>query len=327
MAKFFFEKGDYQNAFKCYLRGKDYCVNAEQTIEMCINSIILSIESGSWSMIPQYISRVETAMTQLNDNEEKKLVDGKLKIAYGLYYLDIGKKKHAAKKFVSVNSAVGMSFNDVFSPQDIVLYGGILALATYDRSELKDILIDSPDFKDYLEYNPVVQEVMMSFYESRYPSFLKGLDQLSIELSMDIYLCNHLDSLLKIIKEKALCQYIRPFVSVDLVKMSKIFNFQDVLQLEMELVTLIQKKEILGRIDAHQKILFLKESQPLQSALHNVMRVGDEFILQLERKILKLNLSKYPDFVVKAPSSNGKGNKGGTSSSSSSMISAINILG
>jgi hypothetical protein len=45
-------------------------------------------------------------------------------------------------------------FNDVIAPQDIALYGGLCALATFDRSELASKVIDDVAFKQFLELAP-----------------------------------------------------------------------------------------------------------------------------------------------------------------------------
>jgi COP9 signalosome complex subunit 1 len=45
-------------------------------------------------------------------------------------------------------------FNDVIAPQDIAVYGGLCALATFDRSELASKVIDDVAFKQFLELAP-----------------------------------------------------------------------------------------------------------------------------------------------------------------------------
>lgn len=42
-----------------------------------------------------------------------------------------------------VSPELASSFNDVASQQDVALYGGLCALASFDRAELKSKLIDN----------------------------------------------------------------------------------------------------------------------------------------------------------------------------------------
>ena len=60
-----------------------------------------------------------------------------LKAASGLALLDGKKYKLAARRFVEVPPELGSEFSDVLAAQDVALYGGLTALASFDREELK----------------------------------------------------------------------------------------------------------------------------------------------------------------------------------------------
>lgn len=40
-------------------------------------------------------------------------------------------------QFLDVSCGLGDTFNEVILPRDVAIYGGLCALATYDRSEIK----------------------------------------------------------------------------------------------------------------------------------------------------------------------------------------------
>jgi hypothetical protein len=44
----------------------------------------------------------------------------------------------------------------VIAPEDVAMYGGFCALATFDREELKSKVMDSPAFKGFLDLVPKV---------------------------------------------------------------------------------------------------------------------------------------------------------------------------
>ena len=47
-------------------------------------------------------------------------------------------------------------YQDVLSAQDIAVYGGLCALASFDRSDLRGYVINNVSFRDYMEVNPEV---------------------------------------------------------------------------------------------------------------------------------------------------------------------------
>lgn len=48
-----------QNAFKSYVRTRDYCTTGKHVIQMCLNVIKVSIELGNYVHVNNYISKAE----------------------------------------------------------------------------------------------------------------------------------------------------------------------------------------------------------------------------------------------------------------------------
>ncbi|MCO5556893.1 hypothetical protein L7F22_010447 [Adiantum nelumboides] len=103
---------------------------------------------------------------QTPDNREPQVV-AKLRVAAGLAFLENQKYKHAARKFVETSSDLGVSYTEVIAPQDVATYGGLCALASFDRAELKSKVIDNINFKNFLELVPEVRELIHDFYASQ----------------------------------------------------------------------------------------------------------------------------------------------------------------
>jgi hypothetical protein len=55
-----------------------------------------------------------------------------------------------------VNAAMGSEYNDVIAPQDVANAGVLCGLATFNRAEMQEHLIDNIDFREYLESAPQV---------------------------------------------------------------------------------------------------------------------------------------------------------------------------
>lgn len=100
---------------------------------MCMNIIKVSIEMNNYALVGQYVGRAEQTLT-----EPDAVTLSKIKVAAALAELDAKKYKQVARKLISeTDIAIDKTFNDVMSVQDIAIIGGLCALASYDRKELK----------------------------------------------------------------------------------------------------------------------------------------------------------------------------------------------
>ena len=108
---------------------------------------------------------------------------------------------------------------DLMSPNNVAIYGGLTALATFDRTELlKQVcnslvmsqshiipplqVISSTQFKLFLELEPQLREVLQCFYDSRYGHCLKLLEDMKDNLLLDLYLAPHIQALFSMIRLK-----------------------------------------------------------------------------------------------------------------------------
>jgi len=203
---------------------------------------------------------------------------------------------------------IGNNFSEIISPQDIAIYGGLCALVSFERSELKHKLIDNVSFKSFLEIVPDVRELINDFYSCRYASCLALLEKIRPELLLDIYLHDHVRELYEKIRNKALVQYVSPFTTVDLHRMAEAFT-TNVLNLEKELARLIMEKQIEGRIDSQNKRLLATQTDLRNSTFKKSVLLGDEYQRNTKAILLHLNLLRN-EIVVKPPR-----NKGGMASS------------
>ena len=70
---------------------------------------------------------------------------------------------------------------------------------------------------------------------------------------LDMHIADHASAILRLIKEKAYLEFVRPFTSLDLMKMGTVFN-SDPAALEDDLCELIMKGRIAARIDSKNKV-------------------------------------------------------------------------
>lgn len=93
IADFYYAHGQLGDAFKNYVRTRDYCTTSKHIIQMCLNVILVSIELGQFMHVSNYVSKAEQTPEQLDP-----IMNSKLRCAAGLAYLETKKYKLAARK-------------------------------------------------------------------------------------------------------------------------------------------------------------------------------------------------------------------------------------
>ncbi|XP_039000425.1 COP9 signalosome complex subunit 1-like isoform X1 [Hibiscus syriacus] len=284
---FYYAHGALGDAFKSYVRTRDYCTTSKHIIQMCLSAILVSIEMGQFTHVTSYVSKAEQTSEALDPP-----TTAKLRCAAGLAHLEAKKYKLAARKFLEVGPELGNSYSGVIAPQDVATYGGLCALASFDRTELKNKVIDNINFRNFLELVPEVRELINDFYSSHYASCLEYLGNLKSNLMLDIHIHDHVEILYDQIRSKALIQYTHPFLSVDLRMMADAFK-TSVAGLENELESLIADNQIQARIDSHNKILYARHADQRNATYQRVLQTGNEFDLDVRAMLLRANLLKH----------------------------------
>nr|GMD62385.1 probable methyltransferase PMT13 [Ipomoea batatas] len=90
---FYYAHGQLGEAFKNYVRTRDYCTTAKHIIHMCLNAILVSIEMGQFTHVTSYVSKAEQSQDALDP-----ITTAKLRCAAGLAHLEAKKYKLAARK-------------------------------------------------------------------------------------------------------------------------------------------------------------------------------------------------------------------------------------
>lgn len=284
--------GDLTNALKCYSRARDYCTSGKHVVNMCMNVIKVSIYLQNWSHVTSYVGKAEGTpeFSELQSKDTNQHIITKLKCAAGLAELATKKYKSAAKHFLQANLD-HCDFPELMSPNNVAMYGGLCALATFDRHELQKNVIFSSSFKLFLELEPQLRDIILKFYESKYASCLKLLEEIKDNLLLDMYIAPHINSLYTQIRNRALIQYFSPYLSADMRKMATAFN-RTVNALEDELIQLILDGQIQARIDSHNKILFAKDVDQRSTTFEKSLQMGKEYQRRTRMLILRAAVLK-----------------------------------
>ncbi|RUS26654.1 PCI domain-containing protein [Jimgerdemannia flammicorona] len=159
--------------------------------------------------------------------------------------------------------------------------------------------MDNNEFKNFLELEPHIRELIHSFYHSNYKTCLEILENSKNDLLLDLHLHSHVEMLYENIRKKALVQYFSPFQSVDLNRMAASFS-TDVRRLESELALLITDNQIQARIDSHKKILCAKQQDQRSHVFEKSLTIGTDYDKATRALLLRFNMVKA-DLVVRPP--------------------------
>ncbi|KAK9796991.1 hypothetical protein WJX73_009012 [Symbiochloris irregularis] len=288
LADHFYSRGDLQSAFKCYLRTRDYCSTSKHILSMCLNVVRINIALGNYINVSNYVQKAEATP----DIAKDPVLASKFRCAGALALIDSKKYQLAARKLTEVAAEMGNQFSEAMAAQDVAIYGGLCALASFDRSELRRHVIDNMAFHEYLELCPEVREVVADFYGARYSACLQRLARLVPHLRLDAILGPHINHLHDAIRSKAIVQYTRPFQSVHLPTMAAAFG-TDSTVLERELAYLIQKGDVAARIDSHNKVLYARHANQRAATFSAVLKAGQEYLDNTSAALLRASLLKH----------------------------------
>ncbi|XP_041362527.1 COP9 signalosome complex subunit 1-like isoform X2 [Gigantopelta aegis] len=298
--------GDLSNALKCYSRARDYCTNPKHVVNMCLNVIKVSVYLQNWSHVQSYVNKAEATPEAHEHVKDGGLsIQTKLRCAAGLADLATKKYKSAARYFL-LASFDHCDFPELLSASNVATYGALCALASFDRTEIQKNVISSSSFKQFLELEPQLRDIINKFYESKYASCLKLLQEIKDNLLLDMYLAQHVSTLYTQIRNRALCQYFSPYLSADMRKMAQAFN-TTVLALEDELMQLILDGQINARIDSHNKILYAKDIDQRSTTFEKAINMGKEYQRRTKALILRSAVLKNQIHVKSPPREGGTG--------------------
>jgi len=293
MAQFYMERGEYPNALTKYLEAKECASTNGHHLQTCIDITKASIHMGSMTHVKSQVQRAQSIPDIKNDFSAQAFINA----SNGLYHLRTGSYRNAAQAFLATSEHIA-KHNDIISIHDVAVYASLTALASYQRRELKTV-VSTDSFKLLVDQAPIWKKIIHDFHANNYSAVFASLEKLKIDLYLDMYLATHVDKLISKIRDKALMEYFKPFVSVKIPQMAESFKLP-VVDLERQLVSLIAVGQISARIDSANKILYARHADERSGTFEKALGVGDKYIRDARSLLLRVSLSEN-DFVVRHP--------------------------
>ncbi|KAK1779192.1 26S proteasome subunit RPN7-domain-containing protein [Copromyces sp. CBS 386.78] len=288
LGKHFEAIGDLEAAMDSFWKMRPDVSSTEQLVDIGKLLVRVAIERHDWKSVSNHLSK---HVNSANDSDPKaKALKTYSRIANGIAALGQERYKEAAFSFVEASSDVAPEvYNQIASPNDVAIYGGLLALATMDRHELQVNLLDNDSFREFLQREPHIRRAITQFVNGRYAACIEILESYRPDYLLDIYLQKHVPKLYADIRTKSIVQYLKPFSCVRLDTMQKAFNGPGP-SIEDELSTMIKDGKLKARIDAINKSVMPLSTNSRQQMQSYALQTFENYEKQALDRIRRMNI-------------------------------------
>lgn len=252
LGKHFLKIGCLNEAAEAFGKMRHDVTTTKQIVDCGLHLINVSLQRLDWLLVLNNAGKVHPS--QYGEGEYKNDMLAYIRVATGLGYLGTGDYQEAAKSFLNVHvPSLHPDVRSVASPNDIAIYGGLLALATMERSNLQTGVLENETFKNALEHEPHIRKAISLFVNGRYSACLEILEASRPDYQLDIYLSKHVPTIFARVRSKCIKQYFIPFSCVTLDNLEAAFARPGEL-LEDELVVMIKAGTLQARIDSKARV-------------------------------------------------------------------------
>ncbi|EEY16700.1 COP9 signalosome complex subunit 1 [Verticillium alfalfae VaMs.102] len=173
--------GDLNAASDAYTRMRPDVSTSKHIIDLGKHLVDLAVMRRDWSMVLGNLTKI-TGM----QSEEEKSLQTYAKIVQGIALMNMEKFSDAARSFLQIDIGKevkdGVESNNIASPNDVAVYGGLLALATMDRKDLQKKVLDNQNFRTCLELEPHIRKASRSLGSLNEAFAARGTD-IQVELA------------------------------------------------------------------------------------------------------------------------------------------------
>lgn len=304
--------GDLPASTKSYARMRDYCTTPSHIGIMCFRIIHVSIDQENWLAVQSNVQKIGHLTQKPADTEKNQ---AKLRAATGLAQLSLGLYRDAAVSFLATDPRMITAklddpsdedaYNEIITPNDIAVYGGICALASMNRNELQKLVLENSNFRNYLELEPHIRRAISFFVSSKYSSCLSILESYKTDYLLDLHLQRHIPDLYFQVRSKSIVQYFIPFSSVTLKAMASAFATSEE-SIEEELVDMIHRGTLEAKIDLQERVLLAKRTDARSKVLEEALEMAKDYERTAHLRTMRMEILNA-GLDVKTPKGQGTG--------------------
>ncbi|KAM7207339.1 hypothetical protein V8F20_002219 [Naviculisporaceae sp. PSN 640] len=250
--------GELTGAAEAYTKMRPDVSTPKQVVDVGKHLVRVSLQRREWGLVSAHLSKMGGGQSP----EDEKTLQPYTRIVQGIASLGLERFQEAAMSFLQANSDVASShYNEIASPNDVAVYGGLLALASMDREALQEKVLDNASFRAFLEGEPHIRRAVTQFVNGRYSQCIATLEEYRTDYMLDIYLQKHIPKIYAEIRSKCIVQYLIPFSRVKLDSMQAAFGRPDK-PVEDELVQMIKAGTLKARINTIDRLVTVVSPNP-----------------------------------------------------------------
>lgn len=286
--------GELTLAYKAFGKMREFCITHQNILIMSLHVINVSIEQQNWHSVQSNISKLRLQTAKYPETE---FVSAKFSAAMGISFLAQGSYKEAALHFLDTHPRMIIAknddhtdkdtYNEVLTPNDVAVYGGLCALASMTREELQKRVLENSSFRNFLGLEPQIRRAITAFVSSKYSTCLSIIDSYKGDYLLDIYLRPHVQELYAQIRSKAIQQYFIPYSCVTLSALAKAFD-TDVPSIEVEVTTMIKHGSLDARIDLVDNLLLANTVDGREKVHEDALMMAKEYERDAYMRILRM---------------------------------------
>lgn len=288
--------GDLPQAAKAFTKMRDFCTTPSHVIIMKLRMLGVAIEQRNWIAVQTNVSTIRQGG---HKQAEVEKISAKLSAAAGLADMASGNYAEAAEEFLKTDPRMATakmddpadeeSFNEVMTPNDVAVYGGLCALASMSRDGLQKKVLDNASFRNYLELEPHIRRAVSFFVSGKYASCLAILNNYKPDYLLDIYLKHHVDPIYAEVRTKAIRQYFIPFSHVTLAALASAFD-TDEASITAELISMIKKGQLDARIDLVDRILLARKVKPRANVQKDALATAKRYERTAHLRLIRMEV-------------------------------------
>ncbi|KAG5930125.1 hypothetical protein E4U42_002861 [Claviceps africana] len=299
LGKHFEKIGRLNEATEAYSRMRQDVSTAKHIFDCGMHLANVSLHRRDYAMVLNNIGKV----TSVQDEDDDKTLQVYTVIAAGIAFLGLARFEEAAKTFLRTDFNMPVTaYNHIASPNDIAVYGGLLALATMDRKELQADVLDNQSFRTFLEHEPHIRKAIGFFVSGRYSSCLSILAASRSDYLLDINLHKHISAIYSKIRSKCIVQYFIPFSCVALDSLDAAFARPGT-STSQEVIEMIRNGSLKARIDAKNKLLVAVRPDSREMMHYNALQVARQYEKEAKERLRRISLAVAGLDSINAPKS------------------------
>ncbi|CDO93918.1 unnamed protein product [Kluyveromyces dobzhanskii CBS 2104] len=280
LGEYYARIGDRKNAEETLTKALDKAVSTGAKIDIMLTITRLGFFYNDQQYVKQKLEGVNAMIEKGGDWERRN----RYKTYKGIHSMAIRDFKTAAS--LLVESLATFTSTELTSYENIATYAFVTGLFAFERTDLKDKIIDSPDLLALMTTTPALQSISslsISLYTSEYKSYFPYLlETYDKVLLPSKYLNQHADYFVREMRRKVYAQLLESYKTLSTKSMAAAFGVSEDF-LDKDLSKFIPTKQLNCVIDRVNGIVETNRPDNKNAQYQLLVKQGDGLITKIQK--------------------------------------------